>query len=115
MTMTQSTFSTRISFTDRWVVDISGELDAGSKDSLLCVTRGLRAQGDDAVDFDLAGVTFIDNGGWSALCRAAVSLRVAGVAARIINPSPAVRRLTEVISNGSQVSGADQASMLPAA
>jgi anti-anti-sigma factor len=115
MAMTESTFSTSISFTDRWVVALGGELDAGSKDSLLSLARSLSAQGDDAVDFDLAGVTFIDNGGWSAVCRAAVTLRVGGAASRIVNPSPVVRRLTDLIGDGRQVSGRYRTPLVPAA
>jgi anti-anti-sigma regulatory factor len=51
----------------------------------------------DPIDFDLSGVRFMDKSGWAATGAAADVVRRAGVDARVVNPSPAVRRLTELL------------------
>jgi len=79
---------------DRWTVSLSGDVDASSAFGLLRLAELLSAcKGD--VDLNLGGVTFMDSGGWASVRSVAHALEAAGSPVRIVNPSLAVRRLTE--------------------
>jgi anti-anti-sigma factor len=91
-------FSMRISYTDRWTVSVSGEVDISSSQRLNALAQALQNASIADVDFDLSGVTFVDGGGWSAICATVSALRSQGLRARIVNPSPVVRRFTSLLS-----------------
>lgn len=99
MTMTQvdPTSSTLVTRTDRWIVSLSGEIDAASRPELLSLAELLSKRTGD-IDFDLSAVRFIDAAGWAGVLAASVAAKASGRSARIINPSPAVRRLTDAIA-----------------
>lgn len=91
----------KVAHTQHWRVTISGEVDASAKAELCSLAELLCTRGD-SVDFDLSGVTFVDRGGWGAVCAAQDLARSGGLAARVVSPSPAVRRLTELLRNSTQ-------------
>jgi anti-anti-sigma regulatory factor len=74
----------------------AGGIDA-TANSRLCLVAEFLNSHDDPVDFDLAGVTFMDKAGWAAICSASGMARRAGVNARVVNPSPSVMRLTDLL------------------
>jgi anti-anti-sigma factor len=89
--------STTISYTDRWRIALGGELDADARSTLQPLVEALAGSGEDAVDFDLSGVTFADSAGWAVVCAAAATLRSAGMPSRIVEPSAAILRLTGLL------------------
>jgi anti-anti-sigma factor len=97
VTKIESPLSTTLRRTDRWIVSLSGEIDAASRAELISLAEALsKFEGD--IDFDLRGVRFIDSAGWAGVQAAAGAARTAGRSARIINPSPPVRHLTDAIA-----------------
>jgi anti-anti-sigma regulatory factor len=97
VTTTASPLSTTLRRTDRWIVALSGEVDAASRPELISLAESLsKFEGD--IDFDLSGVRFIDSAGWAGVQAASGAARTAGRSARIINPSPPVRHLTDAIA-----------------
>jgi anti-anti-sigma factor len=87
---------------DRWTVSLSGAVDASSASGLRRLAELLSAcKGD--VDLDLGGVTFMDRQGWANVCAAAQALKAAGIPVRIVNPSSAVRRLTDPVASVASV------------
>lgn len=90
-------FSCIFSYTDHWTVFLSGEIDVTARPELLSVAETLAARGGD-VDFDVSGVRFMDVSGWTALRAATSVARSLGCSARIVNPSPSVRHLTDVLT-----------------
>jgi anti-anti-sigma regulatory factor len=111
----EPTLSALISYNERWRVALWGEVDRSARDRLLSLATALATSGNDPVDFDLSGVTFIDRAGWLAVSTAAAMLQAAGAAARIINPSPAVRRLTDLMSRVALASRSAPPGFAPAA
>lgn len=97
MTKIEPPFLTVVARTDRWTVSVCGEIDAASRPELLSLAETLSEWGGD-VDFDLRGVVFIDTAGWASVRAAADAAKASGRRARIINPSPTVRHLTDVIA-----------------
>lgn len=85
-------------------ISLSGEVDWRVKREL-CSLANLLSTFGEPVDFDLSRVSFVDRAGWAAVCAAAESVRASGVAARIVNPSPEVKRLTDLLA----VTGATRA------
>ncbi len=83
--------------TNRWVVRIRGELDLATGRVLVADAHDLARQRR-SVDFDLGGVTFADSSGWASVRAAARILEEAGLVARIVNPSPAVRKVTGLLA-----------------
>jgi anti-anti-sigma regulatory factor len=83
--------------TNRWVVKVNGELDLATGQILVADARDLVCQGK-SVDFDLSGITFADSAGWAGVRGAARVLEEAGLVARIVNPSPPVRKLTALLA-----------------
>lgn len=92
-----TSFSTTITYTDHWVVRLAGEIDVSSRSGLTSLVEMLSTCEED-VDLDLRGVTFIDSAGWASVRRAAASLNSFSRTARIVNPSPSVRHLTEAVA-----------------
>lgn len=97
MTTIQSPLSITIKHTDRWVVHLSGELDAAGAPELRSLARALEICRDN-VDFDVSHVTFMDGRGWAGVRAAARAVEASGCTARIVNPSPAVKRLTDAVA-----------------
>lgn len=89
-----ASLSVTIGYTDRWVIRLAGEIDVSTRSDLASVVETLWMCDED-VDIDLRGVTFIDSSGWMAVRSAAASLNSLTRTARIVNPSPSVRHLTE--------------------
>ncbi|HLI53525.1 MAG TPA: STAS domain-containing protein [Acidimicrobiales bacterium] len=94
---TEQVLSTTISYSDRWRITLGGELDADARSTVQPLAEALAESGEDAVDFDLSGITFADSAGWAVVCEAAATLRSAGMPARIVEPSAAVCRLTGLL------------------
>lgn len=97
MTKFESTFSSVITRTDRWIVSLSGEIDAAARSELLSLAALLSEFGG-GVDFDLGGVSFIDTAGWASVRAASEVAQASGGSARIINPSSTVRHVTDVVA-----------------
>jgi anti-anti-sigma factor len=97
MTKIDSPFSTIVTHADRWIVALSGEVDAASRSELLSLVELLSKRMGD-VDFDLSRVRFIDTAGWASVRAASDAAKASGKSARIVNPSPSVRHLTDVIA-----------------
>jgi anti-anti-sigma factor len=86
-----------ITHTDHWVIRLAGEVDVASTAQLRSLAEALSlSEGD--VDFDLSRVTFIDSSGWVEIRKVSTSLDVDGRGVRIVNPSRAVRRLTDALA-----------------
>ncbi len=82
---------------DRWTVFLSGDVDASSASELRSLAELLSAcRGE--VDLNLGGVTFIDSRGWARVRATADAVKAAGSPVRIVNPSLAVRRLTDSVA-----------------
>jgi anti-anti-sigma factor len=86
-----------ITHTDHWVVRLAGEVDVASTAQLRSLVEAL-ALSDGDVDFDLSRVSFIDCSGWVETQKAAAAVRAEDRRVRIVNPSPAVRHLTEALA-----------------
>jgi anti-anti-sigma factor len=86
-----------ITHTDHWVIRLGGEVDLASNAQLRSLAEALSlSEGD--VDFDLSRVSFIDCSGWVEIQRAAAAVGAEERRVRIVNPSRAVRRLTEALA-----------------
>ena len=59
-------FSAIITRTDRWIVSLSGEIDAAARSELLSLAELLSKLGG-SIDFDLTEVSFIDAAGWASV------------------------------------------------
>jgi len=91
---------------------VVGEIDAGTSKQL-AATLGERADiGDDPVEIDLGGVTFIDSSGLRVLLEHSNRLRSRGHGLTIRNASRPVRRLLS-ITNLSELFGVDEDSPIP--
>ena len=104
MTKIDLPFSTTIKRTDRWIVSLSGEIDAASRSELLSLVE-LLSERSGGIDFDLSGVRFIDTAGWASVRAASRAAEASGTSARITNPSPTVRHLTDAIARTRQTRG----------
>jgi anti-anti-sigma regulatory factor len=87
----------KVAHFDCWRISFSGEVDWSAKREL-CSLANLVSTFGEPVDFDLSRVSFVDRAGWAAVCRAAEIVRATGVVARIVNPSPEVKRLTDLLA-----------------
>lgn len=101
MTKLESAFSSVITRTDRWIVSLSGEIDAAAHSELLSLAEMLSKVGG-GIDFDLSGVRFIDTAGWASVRAASDAAKASGNSARVVNPSSSVRHLTDLLA-GSHV------------
>jgi len=97
MTRSEPAMLMTVSYDERWTVRLRGEVDAGSRAQLRSLAELLRSGGH-PVDFDLGRVDFVDRAGWAAICAAADTVREVGTEARVVNPSRAVKRLTDLLS-----------------
>jgi anti-anti-sigma factor len=97
MSMIKSCQPMKARHEDRWTISLSGDIDASSASELRSLAALFSACPGD-VDVDLGGVTFIDSRGWASVRAAAGSVNAAGSHVRIINPSLAVRRLTDSVA-----------------
>jgi anti-anti-sigma factor len=88
-----------------WTIYLSGELDAASASQLDRIGAALAGARIAAADFDLSGVTFIDNAGWDNLAAAMNAVEASGALARATHPSPSVRRLLEILGAFQTVDG----------
>jgi anti-anti-sigma factor len=78
-------------------VAVAGEIDLATADTLRDGLIGvLSAQPSDRVEIDLAGVSFMDCTGLTALILARRAALLAGCQLRITNPQSPVRRLLEL-------------------
>jgi anti-anti-sigma factor len=82
---------------DRWTISLSGDVDASSASGLRSLATLLTSCPGE-VDVDLGGVTFIDSRGWASVRAAADAVTAGGSRVRIVNPSLAVRRLTDSVA-----------------
>lgn len=87
----------KVAHDDWWRISLSGEVDWSAKREL-CSLANLLSTFGEPVDFDLGRVSFVDRAGWAAVCRAAEIVKASGVVARIVNPSPEVKRLTDLLA-----------------
>lgn len=102
MSEIEPVLSAIISYDDRWIVFLCGELDVSSGEELKYLAEAISAASQEPVDFDLSGVSFTDIAGWRGICSATRLLNASGTAARIINPSAAVRKVTGVLASSRQ-------------
>ncbi|HEX4862749.1 MAG TPA: STAS domain-containing protein [Acidimicrobiales bacterium] len=98
----------KLAHDDKWRVSISGEVDWSSKREL-CSLADLLSTFGAPVDFDLSQVSFMDRAGWAAVCAAAEIVRGTGARARIVNPSPEVKRLTDLAMTAGDRAGLTRA------
>lgn len=82
---------------DRVIVAVSGELDLVSVGALQDTLDELRDVGWSSVVLDLRQLTFIDSTGLSLLLQAERAARREGSSFAIVDGSPAVARLLEVV------------------
>jgi anti-anti-sigma factor len=83
--------------TGHWVVRLAGEVDVACTAQLRSLAEALAlSEGD--VDVDLSRVTFIDSSGWVEIRKATAAVQGGGRRVRIVNPSRAVRRLTDALA-----------------
>lgn len=87
----------KVAHDDWWRISLSGEVDWSAKRELCSLAKLVSTFGE-PVDFDLSRVGFVDRAGWAAVCAAAEIVRASGGAARIVNPSPEVKRLTDLLA-----------------
>ncbi len=80
-----------------WTIYLSGEMDAASASQLERVGAALAGAHIAAADFDLSRITFADTAGWTNLMAAMATVEASGGMARTSHPSPAVRRLIDVV------------------
>ena len=73
------------------VIRLAGEIDMSNVDTLRVVIDPVIASAPDRVDFDLAGLEFMDSSGIALLLRVAAKAKVV----RVREPSAVVRRLIE--------------------
>ena len=97
MTKFESAFSSIITRTDRWIVSLSGEIDAAAQSELLSLAEMLSKLGG-GIDFDLSGVRFIDTAGWANVLAVSDAAKTSGNSARVVNPSSSVRHLTDLLA-----------------
>jgi anti-anti-sigma factor len=86
-----------ITHTDHWVIRLTGEVDVASTAQLRLLAEAL-ALSDGDVDFDLSRVSFIDSSGWVEIRKVTGKVETGDRRVRIVNPSRAVRRLTDALA-----------------
>jgi anti-sigma B factor antagonist len=75
---------------------LEGEFDMTGTETFRAVTNEALAAGPRSITIDASGLEFIDSSGLLALMRAREAAGEAGVAFRVSDPSPALRRLVEL-------------------
>ncbi len=81
---------------DAWMVHVSGELDAATAEVLVEVADELTSDGT-ALRISATGLAFIDSAGLRAFLQIHDRARRQGAAVTIVDPSPATRRLLELV------------------
>jgi anti-anti-sigma factor len=89
----------------RPVYRLEGEIDMSAAEALLVRTGELAAAHEGDVVLDLEKVTFIDSAGMRALLIARENLTAAGRALRLVNVTPEVRRLLDLVGLTGVLSG----------
>src|SRR4051794_35365064 len=82
---------------ERVILQVSGELDFAGVGELRAALDELRAVGWTSIVLDLRELTFIDSTGLSLLLEADRATRAAGGAFAIVDGSPTVARLLEIV------------------
>src|SRR3954451_14236680 len=109
--MTSSTNSSRFEVhtwpdRDRVILALAGELDVATVESVRGALDELRADGWNSIVLDVRKLSFIDSTGLSLLLEADRAARREGTAFAIVDGSPAVARLLEVVGLGDHFSRA---------
>ena len=78
------------------VVTVTGEIDSSNCATVQDLLADLARPGREAVEVDLAGVSFVDSSGLRALIVGQRSLAEVGAAMTVVAASEAVRRLFEI-------------------
>ena len=85
--------------TEATFIEVCGELDLASVHHLEdCLSRALAHDDRRPIHVDMAGVSFVDCTGFTPLIKAATTLQEDRVL-KVINPSPRVRRLVELMGD----------------
>jgi anti-anti-sigma factor len=85
---------------ERVIVALDGELDFSNVDAVRAALEELRTSGWRSIVVDLRELTFIDSTGLSLLLEADHVARRQGAALAIVDGSPAVARLLELVGLG---------------
>jgi anti-sigma B factor antagonist len=75
---------------------VAGELDTTTRSYLQGQIEDVLARHPESVTVDAGELTFLDSSGFAALLRARARAKEAGVPFRIVDPSPALRRVADV-------------------
>jgi anti-sigma B factor antagonist len=75
---------------------VTGELDIGTKNSIIAAASEAQQQGVTKIDVDVSEVTFCDSSGISALVMIVNEAAAAGRQVTIVNPRTNVRRVLEI-------------------
>jgi anti-sigma B factor antagonist len=75
---------------------VAGELDTTTRSYLQAQIEDVLASRPESVTVDGSELTFLDSSGFAALLRARARAKEAAVPFRIVDPSPALRRMADV-------------------
>jgi anti-sigma B factor antagonist len=75
---------------------VAGELDTTTRSYLQARIEDVLASRPESVTVDGSELTFLDSSGFAALLRARARAKEAAVPFRIVDPSPALRRVADV-------------------
>jgi anti-sigma B factor antagonist len=75
---------------------LAGELDMTTRSHMQTQIEDVLASRPESVTVDGSELTFLDSSGFAALLRARARAKEAAVPFRIVDPSPALRRVAEV-------------------
>jgi anti-anti-sigma factor len=75
---------------------VAGELDMATRSYLQAQIEDVLASRPESITVDASELTFLDSSGFGALLRARARAKEAGVAFRVVEPSPALRRVADV-------------------
>jgi anti-sigma B factor antagonist len=103
----QPFFAARSSDGPRTLLELGGECDAASLETLNAALTDAVDRAADEVVVDLGKTTFLDSLALGALTAAAKRARAQGRGFRVIRPSPAIRRTLEITGLDSYLLGAD--------
>lgn len=77
-------------------LEVAGELDISTRDLLWSHVDAAVASRPDSITLEASGLVFLDSTGLAALLRTRTRAKEARVAFRVIEPSPALRRLADI-------------------
>jgi anti-sigma B factor antagonist len=75
---------------------VAGELDMTTRDDLQGQIEDVLASHPESVTVDASELTYLDSSGFGALMRARARAKEAAVPFRVVEPSPALRRVADV-------------------